>query len=44
VKPEEMIQPRDLAETVRLLLRTSRYCLIPEVVFTRPGDPSGFST
>jgi hypothetical protein len=23
---------------VRLLLRTSRYCLIPEIVFTRPGD------
>ena len=44
VKPEEMIQPEDLAETVRLLLRTSRYCLIPEVVFTRPGDPSAFAT
>jgi len=44
VKPEEMIQPQDLAETVRLLLRTSRYCLIPEVVFTRPGDPSAFAT
>ena len=44
VKPEEMIQPEDLAETVRLLLRTSRYCLIPEVVFQRPGDPSAFAT
>ncbi len=44
VKPEEMIQPEDLAETVRLLLRTSRYCLIPEIVFARPGDPSAFST
>ncbi len=44
VKPEEMIQPQDLAETVRLLLRTSRYCLIPEIVFTRPGDPSAFAT
>ncbi len=44
VKPEEMIQPEDLAETVRLLLRTSRYCLIPEVVFSRPGDPSAFAT
>ena len=44
VKPEEMIQPEDLAETVRLLLRTSRYCLIPEVVFTRPGDASNFAT
>ena len=44
VKPEEMIQPEDLAETVRLLLRTSRHCLIPEVVFSRPGDPSAFAT
>ncbi len=44
VKPEEMIQPEDLAETVRLLLKTSRHCLIPEVVFARPGDPSAFAT
>jgi NAD(P)-dependent dehydrogenase (short-subunit alcohol dehydrogenase family) len=43
VKPEEMIQPEDLAETVRLLLRTSRHCLIPEVVYTRPGDAAGLS-
>jgi NAD(P)-dependent dehydrogenase (short-subunit alcohol dehydrogenase family) len=42
VKPEEMIRPEDLAETVRLLLRTSRHCLIPEVVFARPGDPNAF--
>jgi NAD(P)-dependent dehydrogenase (short-subunit alcohol dehydrogenase family) len=39
VKPEQMIQPEDIAETVRLLLRTSPNCLIPEVVFSRPGDP-----
>jgi NAD(P)-dependent dehydrogenase (short-subunit alcohol dehydrogenase family) len=44
VEPEQMIQPEDLAETVRLLLRTSRYCLIPEVVYSRPGDPSAFGT
>jgi NAD(P)-dependent dehydrogenase (short-subunit alcohol dehydrogenase family) len=44
VEPEKMIQPQDLAETVRLLLRTSRHCLIPEIVFTRPGDPSAFAT
>jgi NAD(P)-dependent dehydrogenase (short-subunit alcohol dehydrogenase family) len=37
VKPEEMIEPEDIAETVRLLLRTSPNCLIPEVVFKRPG-------
>ena len=44
VDAEEMIQPEDLAETVRLLLRTSKSCLIPEVVYSRPGDPSAFST
>jgi len=44
VKPEEMIKPEDLAETVRLLLRTSPYCLIPEIVFARRGDPSAFAT
>ncbi len=44
VEPKEMIQPEDLAETVRLLLRTSPNCLIPEIVFTRPGDPSAFAT
>ena len=44
VAPEQMIKPEDLAETVRLLLRTSRNCLIPEIVFQRPGDPSAFST
>lgn len=42
VKPEDMIQPEDLAETVRLLLRTSPNCLVPEVVYSRPGDPSAF--
>lgn len=43
VEPEQMIQPEDLAETVRLLLRTSPYCLIPEVVFARLGEGSGMS-
>ena len=38
VKAEEMIQPEDLGEAVRFLLRTSRYCLVPEIVFMRPGD------
>jgi NAD(P)-dependent dehydrogenase (short-subunit alcohol dehydrogenase family) len=37
VKPEEMIQPEDIAEAVRFLLRTSPYCLVPEIVFERPG-------
>jgi NAD(P)-dependent dehydrogenase (short-subunit alcohol dehydrogenase family) len=38
VNPEEMIQPSDIGETMRLLLRVSRYCLIPEVIFERPGE------
>jgi NAD(P)-dependent dehydrogenase (short-subunit alcohol dehydrogenase family) len=43
VDPKDMIQPEDLAETVRLLLRTSRNCLIPEVVYSRPGNPSALA-
>jgi NAD(P)-dependent dehydrogenase (short-subunit alcohol dehydrogenase family) len=38
VEAEQMIRPEDIAEAVRLLLRTSQNCLIPEIVFTRPGD------
>jgi NAD(P)-dependent dehydrogenase (short-subunit alcohol dehydrogenase family) len=38
VPAEEMIRPEDIAEAVRYLLRTSPYCLIPEVVFQRPGE------
>jgi NAD(P)-dependent dehydrogenase (short-subunit alcohol dehydrogenase family) len=35
---EEMIRPEDLGEAVRFLLRTSRNCHVPEIVFTRPGE------
>jgi NAD(P)-dependent dehydrogenase (short-subunit alcohol dehydrogenase family) len=38
VPAEEMIQPEDLGEAVRFLLRTSRNCHVPEVVFTRPSE------
>jgi NAD(P)-dependent dehydrogenase (short-subunit alcohol dehydrogenase family) len=38
VPPEEMIQPEDLAEAVRFLLRTSPACIVPEIRFIRPGD------
>lgn len=38
VAAETMIQPRDLAEAVRLLLEVSPGCVIPEIVFERPGD------
>jgi NAD(P)-dependent dehydrogenase (short-subunit alcohol dehydrogenase family) len=38
VPKEKMIQPEDVAEAVRFLLRTSPYCIVPEVQFIRPGD------
>jgi NAD(P)-dependent dehydrogenase (short-subunit alcohol dehydrogenase family) len=38
VPEEEMIQPADIAEAVRFLLRTSPNCLVPEIQFVRPGD------
>jgi len=41
VKPEEMIQPSDIAEAVRMLLRTSRNCHVPEIVLLRPGAALG---
>ena len=40
VSPEDMIRPEDIAEAVRFLLRTSPACLVPEIVFLRPGDGS----
>jgi NAD(P)-dependent dehydrogenase (short-subunit alcohol dehydrogenase family) len=38
VSPADMIQPGDLAEAVRFLLRTSPSCVVPEIVFQRPGE------
>jgi NAD(P)-dependent dehydrogenase (short-subunit alcohol dehydrogenase family) len=38
VSPDEMIRPEDIAEAVRFLLRTSPACVVPEVMFIRPGD------
>ena len=38
VEPHEMIQPTDIAEAVRYLLRTSPACIVPELQFIRPGD------
>jgi len=39
VAPEALIQPGDIAEAVRMLLRLSPPCLVPEIIFERPGDP-----
>jgi NAD(P)-dependent dehydrogenase (short-subunit alcohol dehydrogenase family) len=38
VKAENMIRPQDIAEAVRYLLRLSPTCVVPEVMFLRPGD------
>jgi NAD(P)-dependent dehydrogenase (short-subunit alcohol dehydrogenase family) len=36
--PEDMIQPEDLAEAVRFLVRTSKRCVVSEIVFAAPGE------
>ncbi|HEX4188999.1 MAG TPA: SDR family oxidoreductase [Solirubrobacteraceae bacterium] len=38
VPPEEMIRPEDVAESVRYMLKVSPACVIPEMMFVRPGD------
>jgi len=38
VAPEDMIQADDIAESVRFLLRVSPACVVPEIMFVRPGD------
>src|SRR5437588_7323236 len=38
VSPSEMIRPEDVAEGVRFLLSLSPNCVIPEILFQRPGE------
>ena len=38
IPKDEMIQPEDIAEGIRFLLKTSRNCVVPELQFVRPGD------
>jgi NAD(P)-dependent dehydrogenase (short-subunit alcohol dehydrogenase family) len=38
VKPEDMIQVSDVAETVRVLLKMSPACIVPEIQFLRAGE------
>jgi short-subunit dehydrogenase len=38
VPKTEMILPEDIAEAIRFVLRTSRNCVVPEIMFLRPGD------
>jgi NAD(P)-dependent dehydrogenase (short-subunit alcohol dehydrogenase family) len=35
---DQMIQPSDIGEAVRFVLRLSPWCLVPEIMFARPGD------
>jgi NAD(P)-dependent dehydrogenase (short-subunit alcohol dehydrogenase family) len=35
---EPLIQPSDIGEAIRFLLRTSPSCHVPEIVFVRPGE------
>jgi hypothetical protein len=37
IPAQDMIRPQDIAEGVRLLLRVSPACVIPELVFERRG-------
>jgi NAD(P)-dependent dehydrogenase (short-subunit alcohol dehydrogenase family) len=38
VPAEEMLLPSDISEALRFLLRVSPMCLVPEIVFQRPGE------
>jgi NAD(P)-dependent dehydrogenase (short-subunit alcohol dehydrogenase family) len=38
VPAEEMIRPSDIGEAVRFILRLSPNCVIPDIVFERPGE------
>src|SRR4051794_4884825 len=39
VDASEMMRPEDIAEGMRFVLRLSPACVVPEIVFQRPGDP-----
>jgi len=39
VPREEMLRTSDIAEALRFLLRVSPACVVPEIVFARPGEP-----
>jgi NAD(P)-dependent dehydrogenase (short-subunit alcohol dehydrogenase family) len=38
VSPDEMLTPEDIAEAVRFLLSVSPACVVPEIIFQRPGE------
>ncbi len=38
IPPEEMLRTSDIAEALHFVLRVSPACVIPEIVFERPGE------
>jgi short-subunit dehydrogenase len=38
VPAEDMLRPDDIAQALRFLLRVSPACVVPEIVFERPGE------
>jgi NAD(P)-dependent dehydrogenase (short-subunit alcohol dehydrogenase family) len=38
IDASDMMRPEDMAEAVRFILRLSPACIIPEIVFQRPGE------
>jgi short-subunit dehydrogenase len=38
IPAEQMLTTGDIAEALRFMLRLSRYCVVPEIVFERPGE------
>lgn len=38
IPAREMLRPQDIAEALRFLLRLSPTCVVPQIVFERPGE------
>jgi len=38
IPADEMLRTSDIAEALRFLLRLSRNCVVPEIIFQRPGE------
>lgn len=38
IPAQEMLRPQDIAEALRFLLRLSPTCVVPQIVFERPGE------
>jgi hypothetical protein len=38
IPAEDMLRTCDIAEALRFLLRLSPSCVVPEIIFQRPGE------